>query len=300
MGDHHHQHQHGHHHPDAGEGRIALAFALNLGFSIIEFIGGLLTNSTAILADAVHDFGDAMAIGFGWWMARWSVRGADPRFTYGYSRLSLLGALVNSLILVSASVWVLWQAVPRLFEPVMPHAPGMIALAVLGIAVNGYAAYRLREGTTLNERVLNWHLLEDVLGWVAVLVVSLVLLVADWPILDPLLSVLFTAFILFNVSRLLRQTIKLFLQGVPDRVLQRQLSDTLASTPGVAAVHHLHLWSLDGERHVLTAHLDLAETLTPEQQRLLKQTLAERLAPYALAHTTLEFELPDEHCRDAP
>jgi len=294
---HHHHHHHKHDDENPSQ-RIAWAFFLNVGFTMIEFIGGLLTNSTAILADAVHDLGDSLAIGSAWVLNKLSGRDPSHRYTYGYQRLSLVGALVNAIILVVGSVWILTLAIPRLWQPEMPHAEGMMALAVLGVAVNGFAAYKLSRGKTMNERVLNWHLLEDVLGWVAVLIVAIVLMFADWPILDPLLSIAFTLFILINVFRSLWQTIKLFVQAAPDEAMTAQLNQALRSLTEVDDVHHLHVWSLDGEQHVCTAHLLLHTDYNVSELRQLKAQLAELLQPFQLAHTTIEFEFPDEHCRD--
>ena len=294
-----HQHKHSHHH-DASEKRIATAFFLNVGFTIIEFIGGVLTNSTAIMADAVHDLGDSLSIGSAWLLNRLGRKSADKEFTYGYRRLSLLGALVNGLVLIAGSLWVLSEAIPRLADPLMPVTEGMIALAILGVTVNGFAAYRLSKGTTLNERILNWHLLEDVLGWVAVLVVAIVLQFFDWPILDPLLSVAFTLFILFNVLRNLWVTGKLFFQAAPDKGLHDKIERSLLGVDGVSEVHHQHLWSLDGEKHVLTAHivLDQNEDFSTNQYFTIKQSISRALEQYTLAHTTVEIELKQESCRD--
>lgn len=300
---HHHHHLHGHHHhhsaDDHGTQRnMAWAFFLNLGFSLVELIGGVVFNSTAILADAVHDLGDSMAIGLAWVLQKFSARTADERFTYGYRRFSLLGALINTVILTTASIWVLTEAISRLKNPVMPDATGMLWLAFLGVAVNGYAAWRLRKGKSLNERSLNWHLLEDVLGWVAILILAVVLHFFSWPILDPLLSIVFTAFILFNVLKLLFATSKVFLQAVPDGDLRGTILARLEKFAEVREVHHLHFWSLDGERHVLTAHLLLQDCLSAEAQMALKERIAEQLAEYHLEHTTIEFEFPGELCRD--
>ena len=289
---HNHKHDHG-----ASE-RIGYAFFLNFFFTIIEFIGGWLTNSTAIMADAVHDLGDTLSIGLAWILGKLSTKSPSDRFTYGYARLSLLGALINGAVLIIGSVWILLEAVPRLFEPEMPHAQGMFWLAILGVVVNGYAAFKLSKGKTLNERVLNWHLLEDVLGWVAVLIVSIVLLFADWPILDPMLSIAFTLFILINVLRNLTITIKLFLQATPDKSMRENILKKLSDVEHVETVHHLHLWSLDGERHVLTAHLVLDKPLEMNLQTKIKSAIAEQLAEFDLAHTTIEFEQPSEACRD--
>ena len=289
----HHTHQH-----DTSSGRIGIAFALNFAFTIIEFVGGLLTNSTAIMADAVHDLGDTLSIGLSWALSRLSGRDPDEAYTYGYHRLSLLAALINGVVLIAGSIWVLSEALPRLLDPQMPHAEGMFWLAILGVGVNGYAAWRLSKGRTLNEKVLNWHLLEDVLGWASVLIVSIVLLFSDLPILDPLLSIVFTLFILMNVLRNTMKTIRIFLQSVPDRAMLEDIRNRLAGLDCVRHVHYLHLWSLDGERNVLTAHLEIDRMISAEEQKQIKQAIRTRLADLPLAHTTIEFELPDEPCRD--
>ncbi|RUO46276.1 cation diffusion facilitator family transporter [Pseudidiomarina donghaiensis] len=292
---HHHNHDHS---KDMPSNRLGWAFVLNFVFTIIEFIGGFLTNSTAILADAVHDLGDSLSLGLAWVLNKLGKKQANQHFTYGYKRLNLAGAFINAVVLIAGSAWVLVEAIPRLWNPQMPIADGMIALAVVGITVNGFAAYKLSEGKTLNERVINWHLLEDVLGWVAVLIVGIVLLFVDWPILDPILSIGFTLFILVNVLRNLWATLKLFIQATPDKKTYRQVADALLELPHIADLHHLHFWSLDGEEHVLTVHLVLSKNLDIEARSDLKQRIDDVLAPYALSHTTVELEDPDEACRD--
>lgn len=295
---------HSHHHDNhdsqdhGAAGRIGWAFWLNAVFMVIEFIGGWLTNSTAIMADAVHDLGDSLALGTAWLLERVSRKRADAAYTYGYRRLSLFGAFINAVVLVVGSVFVLLQSLPRLLAPEMPQVQGMLGLAVLGIVVNGVAVLKLRQGATLNEKVLNWHLLEDVLGWVAVLLVSLVLLVVEWPVLDPLLAVVFTLLILLGVWRSLKETLRLFFQAVPTDLLTHRIHLQLLELEPVAAIHHEHLWSLDGEHHVYTAHLVLKRALGFDEQRALKLAIAELLQPFALTHTTIELELPEEVCRD--
>jgi cobalt-zinc-cadmium efflux system protein len=291
-----HDHHHHHHHGESGN--IATAFWLNFSFTLVELIGGLLTNSVAILADAMHDLGDSLAIAFAWGASKMAQKGANDRYSYGYRRWSLLSALVNSTILVIGSVWVLSEAIPRLFAPQTPYAPGMIGLALLGVLVNGAAVYKLRFGKTQNEQVLSWHLLEDVFGWVAVLIGSLILLVTDWVWIDPVLSIGFSLFILLNVWRNLRKTIALFLQVTPDPVLYKDLNTQLQQLPFVQEAHHLHLWSLDGEKHVLTVHLRLNEAANSVQLAHYKAEISKLLLPYQLAHTTVEFESPEEICRD--
>ena len=288
---------HDHTHADRSN-RMGWAFILNLSFSIIEFIGGWLTNSTAIMADAVHDLGDSLSIGSGWLLDRLGNRKADTQFTYGYRRLSLVGAFVNGLVLTGGSIWVISEAVPRLLNPVMPHTDGMLALAVLGVMVNGYAAYKLRSGKTLNEKILNWHLMEDVLGWLAVLIVAIVMPIVDLPILDPLLSIGFTVFILINVLKNLLKTGRLFAQGTPNANTVDTITQSLQSLDKVESVHHLHLWSLDGEQHVLTAHVRAHPLESLEDYSNLKGTIRTLLLNQDIAHTTIEIELSNEVCRD--
>lgn len=286
------------HSSDASSQRIGWAFALNVGFTIIEFIGGLLTNSTAIMADAVHDLGDSLSIGTAWVLSKLSKKQADSSFTYGYKRLSLLGALINGIVLIAGSIWVLTQAVPRLFDPVMPEAEGMLALAILGVTVNGFAAYKLSAGTTLNEKVLNWHLLEDVLGWAAVLIVSIVLMFVEVPILDALLAVGFTLFILFNVVVNTWRVIKLFVQAVPDDGLIEKVREKLLTISLVDTIHHEHAWSLDGESTVYTAHLEVGKPMSSNELVDVKSDISVKLQEFEFSHTTIELEFPQENCRD--
>jgi len=257
-----------------------------------------LTNSTAIMADAVHDLGDSLSIGLAWLLNQISDKHANDKYSYGYQRFSLLGALINGVVLVSGSIWVLSEALPRLSNPEMPDAQGMILLSVFGVAVNGFAVYKLSRGKSLNERVLNWHLLEDVFGWIAVLIVAIVLLFAEVPILDPILSIGFTSFIMFNVIKNLIETVKIFLQATPDEATRAKIINDLRSLKYISDIHHVHLWSLDGNNHVLTAHLVLDVSVNQLTQTKIKNEIATLLLPYELSHTSIELESPDEYCRD--
>jgi cobalt-zinc-cadmium efflux system protein len=252
-----HDHNRNHSHLPAQDSTraIRIAFLLNLAFTIIEIIGGYWTNSLAILADALHDLGDSATLGLSWQLERYSRRRKDAHFSYGYRRFSLLAALFSTVILIAGSLLVLSEAIPRLLNPEHSNASGMLLFALLGIAVNGLAAFRLRQSRSMNARVVAWHLIEDVLGWVAVLIVSVALLVADIHFLDPLLSILITLYVLYNVVNNLRKTLTLFLQGVPEGLDLYELEKRLLAIPKVHSAHHIHVWSLDGENHVLTAHV---------------------------------------------
>jgi cobalt-zinc-cadmium efflux system protein len=276
---------------------IGLAFWLNLGFTLLEIVGGLWTNSMAILSDAVHDLGDSFSLGMAWLLERRAQKGSDATFSYGYGRLSLLSALLNTIVLITGSLLVLSHAVPRLLNPEPTNAPGMLAFAVVGIMVNGAAAWRLRGEAGLNARVVSWHMIEDVLGWVAVLVVSIVLFFTEAYILDPLLSIFITLYVLFNVAKNLRKTAVLFLQGTPDGLNVSELEQQIAELPQVQAVHHVHTWSLDGEHHVFSAHLVVDEAVSRAEANELKRQVRALLNGHEFTHTAVEIEFSDECCQ---
>ncbi|MEQ6165858.1 cation diffusion facilitator family transporter [Ekhidna sp. MALMAid0563] len=287
---------HSHHHHDHPEGNIKVAFFLNLGFAIIEIIGGLWTNSVAILSDALHDLGDSLTLGVSWYFARIAKKDRNQKYSYGYKRFSVLGAIINSIVLVTGSIFIIIEAIPRLLNPVTPNTEGMIYLAIGGVIVNGAAAFRLSKGHSLNEKAVYMHLLEDVLGWVAVLVGALVMNFWDLPILDPLLSVLIAAFILYNVFKNLRESFRIILQGTPSDISIKKIHQVIRDIPKVLDVHDCHTWSLDGEYHILSIHLVIKEDLPLSELENIKIETKQRVSKLGINHTTIEFETQNEEC----
>ncbi len=281
-------------------GGLRLAFFLNLSFALLELVGGVWTNSLAIISDSLHDLGDSVSLGLSWYLGRYAEREGDGQYSYGYRRYSLLGALFNALILVGGGVLVLSESIPRLLNPEPPNAQGMFIFAVFGIVINGMAALRLRKDTSLNAQMVAWHLLEDVLGWAGVLVVSVVLRLHDIPILDPLLSIVITLYVLYNVAGNLKKTSALFLQAVPDEFDVEEIEAALYAIDDVCDVHHTHVWSLDGEHHVLTTHLVLEDTVTKQTAMDVKCEAKAALADLDLTHLTIEIEYGGESCSMYP
>jgi cation diffusion facilitator family transporter len=288
-------HQHNHTHSHAGN-NIRIAFLLNLGFTLFEAIGGLYVNSVAILSDALHDLGDSFSLGISWYLQKKSGQQSNARFSYGYRRYSLLGALINSLVLIAGSVFVITEAIQRILVPEPSNAAGMIVFAIIGVAVNGYAAWKLSKGKSLNERVVSWHLVEDVLGWIAVLIVAIVLLFTDINYLDPALSLLITLYILWNVVMRLRETLMIFLQAVPSGINIEAIKDRILQLPHVHSLHHTHVWSLEGEHHVFTTHIKLQNIDALEQIIAVKDQVKAILQDYHFEHHTIETELDKETC----
>lgn len=298
MSDHHH-HGHGHSHDHAHDHstrNIQVAFWLNLGFSLLELVGGLYTNSVAVLSDALHDLGDSLSLGTSWYFQKKSQQKRDRYFTYGYRRFSLLGAFINCIILTVGSVFIISESVQRIFNPAQPDAQGMLILAVIGIGVNLVALLRLKKGKSINERVISLHFMEDVLGWVAVLLGSLVMMFYEVPVLDPLLSLGIAAYILFNVYQNMRSVFQIILQGVPENLSEKKIRELIKTFPEVMDTHDIHMWTMDGNYHIVTLHAVIANDLPVSKQEELKKRIKESLNALSIQHVTIELETEAYHC----
>lgn len=267
-----------------------MAFFLNLAFAIIELIGGWFTGSVAIMSSAVHDFGDSISLGLAYFMVHKSYQRKDAEFSYGFRRYSLLSAVITGMVLIGGSIFVLIEAVPRLMNPVPPDAQGMLVFAILGLAVNGFMAYRMSHGDSINEQVISYHFIEDVLGWAMVLIVALVLSFVDWPILDPLLSIAYTLFILYGVVRMMIKTAKIFLQAAPDCMSILDLETKIKAIKGVKDVYDTHFWSLDGQKHVLTTHVKVDDTASQSTCEEVKDQIRVLLKSVGNIISTIEVE----------
>ncbi|MEL7625047.1 MAG: cation diffusion facilitator family transporter [Clostridiales bacterium] len=291
-----HNHHHGHNHSHGSDGNIGIAFFLNLSFTILELVGGIFTNSIAIISDAVHDFGDSLSLGLAWYFQKLSKKGSTKQYTYGYKRFSLLGAIVNSVVLVVGSIYILSEAIPRFFAPQETNPIGMLALAIVGIVVNGIAVLRTRNASSINERVVSLHMLEDVLGWVAVFFGSIIMHFTGLTIIDPILSIAIACFVLFNVFKNIKQVLPILLQGTPAEIDREHIIERLNEIGQVRNIHDLHIWSLDEAYNVLTAHVALTEAVPMTGLVELKSKIRDILKEEGIQHATLEFEMPDEAC----
>jgi cobalt-zinc-cadmium efflux system protein len=290
---HNHHHTHDHHHHSVSN--IKVAFWLNTGFAILELIGGFYTNSIAILSDSLHDFGDSLSLGLSYYFQKKSTQKRDHQFSYGYRRFSLLGAFINSLVLIVGSIFIIQELLERFTHPEPASAEGMFFFALIGVVVNCIAVLRLQKGNSVNERVISLHFLEDILGWVAVLIGSIVMIFVDVPLLDPILSLLITCFILFNIYRNMKAAFRIILQGVPENVDVSAIEKKILSMEGVKDVHDLRTWTMDGNYNVLTLHIvtDWNETTQIEE---LKRNVRHALEHMNIAHATIEIEPPDHNC----
>jgi len=271
------------------EKRVRLAALLNLAFTIVEIVGGFWTNSLAILSDALHDFGDSVALLASWLFERGARKLPDTNRTFGYQRLSLFSAIFSASILIGGSIVIIFQAIPRLLNPELVNASGMVGIAFLGILFNGLGFFQLKKGESINEKVLSWHLLEDVIGWAGILVGGVIIYFWNIYILDPILTIGLTVFILYGVTKSLREALNILLQGVPRHINLEEVTADITSLEGVIGLHDLHIWSLEGETDILTAHVVLEERLLKNPDETQK-TIKEILRKHHIEHSTVEIE----------
>ena len=272
---------------------ILVAFILNLAFSVFEFFGGIFTGSVAIVSDAVHDLGDAASIGASYILEKKSRRQPDGKYTYGYARYSVVGGVITTLILLFGSVMVIVNAVGRIINPVEINYNGMIVFAVIGALVNFAAALVTRDGDSINQKAVNLHMLEDVLGWIVVLIGAVVMRFTDFKVIDPVLSIGVAVFILVNAVQNLKEVLDVFLEKIPHGIDIDEIKEHILKIDGVLGVHHIHIWTMDGRSNYATMHI-----VANGDPHEVKHAVREELAEHGIGHATLELEAEGEHCHE--
>jgi cobalt-zinc-cadmium efflux system protein len=269
---------------------LSFALVLNLIFNVIVIVGGLLTNSIAILADAVHDVGDTLAIFIAWFLQKFSEKGRDSDFTYGYKRFSVLGAAITSTIVICACFVVLWEAINRFFQPVTPSSTGMLLVAILGVILKGLSIYSLYGGKTFNERSIYVHLFGDVIEWIVVLILSIVLIFVNIPILDPLASIAISLWIIYNLGTNLYRSLKVLVQRVPDKFDIESFKNQVLDINGVTNIQDLHVWSLDGLSNVISIKINVSNDNNLENLNHIKSEINWIAKEFNVIDSTIEIK----------
>ena len=275
------------------ERNILIAFILNLSFSILEFIGGMVTGSVAIASDAVHDIGDAASIGISYFFERKSKKQPDDEYTYGYARYSVIGGFITTLILLVGSALMIYNAIGKIIAPIPIHYNGMIVFAVVGVCVNFCAAFITRKGNSHNQKAVNLHMLEDVLGWIVVLVGAVLIRFTNLAIIDPIMSIGVSLFIFVTAIRNLKEVTDLFLEKVPRNIKVAEIEEYIKKVDGILDVHHIHIWSLDGYSNYATLHV-----VTDSEPHSIKETIRRELCKHKITHVTIECETGTENCQE--
>ena len=274
------------------EKNILTAFTLNLLFSLIELIGGMITNSVAIISDSIHDLGDALSIGVSFFLEKKSKKKADKKHTFGYIRYSVLGSVITTSILFAGSLLVIIKSIGRIITPEEINYKGMIVLSVFGVIINFIAAYKTKEGSSLNQQSVNLHMLEDTLGWCIVLIGAIIMNYTDISLIDPLMSIAVALFILINSIKNLKRILDLFLEKTPNNIDIEKIEKELINIDGIDNVHHIHIWSIDGYNNYSTLHVVTQEKDTKK----IKDKVRKKLLDCEIVHTTIEIE--DKKCND--
>ncbi|MDR1354384.1 MAG: cation diffusion facilitator family transporter [Oscillospiraceae bacterium] len=277
---------------------IGFALALNLIFFAIEILGGVLTHSMAVISDVIHDSGDLVAIGISWFAEKVSEKRPNERYTYGYGRFSFLGALVNSLILLASSAVILQHAIPRLLAPVAVDHDGMVGLALLGLLFKGSAVLKTAKKRGIGERVVNLHLMLDVLNWAGVLVVGVLIKIFNVMILDPLLSLGIVAFVIVNVFRNFKVIFEVLLEMAPRNVNMQALQGAILEHENIVSIHHIHIWLADGVNPYSTLHVVVRDGLEDLEFSEVKKYVKKVMENNHIGHVTVEIEFECEHCQE--
>ena len=275
------------------ERNILIAFILNLSFSVFEFFGGIFTGSVAIVSDAVHDVGDAASIGVAYFLERKSKKEPDEQYTYGYARYSVIGGLITTIVLLIGSALMIYNAVCRIITPTQINYNGMLLFAVVGVCVNLCAAFFTRESGSFNQKAVNLHMLEDVLGWVVVLVGAIAMRFTNFAVIDPIMSIGVSLFILSNAIKSLKEIADLFLEKAPRNIEVAEIKKHIVEIEGILDVHHIHIWSMDGQNDFATMHI-----VTDSEPHIIKEEIRSELREHGIGHVTIEIEASTEHCHD--
>ena len=279
---------HNHEHSHKTEKNILIAFILNISFSIFEIIGGIITGSIAIISDAIHDAGDAISIGISYFLERKSNKKSDKNYTFGYRRYSIIGALISTCILLIGTFIVIYNAIGRLFNPVDINYNGMIIIAIVGVIINFLAAYCTREGDSLNQHAVNLHMLEDVLGWVVVLIGSIVIKITNFVYLDSIMSIGISIYLIIESIKNLKKIMNILLIKIPEGITVEEVKEKILKIKEVKDVHHVHIWTIDGEKNYATIHV--------VADKNIKEEIREKLKEIGIHNVTIELETSKEKC----
>lgn len=279
---------HNHEHNHKTEENILIAFILNISFSIFEIIGGKITGSIAIISDAIHDAGDAISIGISYFLERKSNKKSDKNYTFGYRRYSIIGALISTSILLIGTFIVIYNAIGRLFNPVDINYNGMIIIAIVGVIINFLAAYCTREGDSLNQHAVNLHMLEDVLGWVVVLIGSIIIKITNFVYLDSIMSIGISIYLIIESIKNLKKIMNILLIKIPEGITVEEVKETVLKIKEVKDVHHVHIWTIDGEKNYATIHV--------VADKNIKEEIRENLKELGIHNVTIELETSKEKC----
>lgn len=279
-------HNERHNHHKKASDNLAFVFFINLTFNIIVILGGLATNSMAILADCIHDMSDTISMALAWVLEKIAQKGATDKYSYGYQRFSILGAVITSVFVIVMAFFILQESIPRIFSPEGVDGGGMLVIAIIGLVFKSVSVYRLHGGETFNEKAILYHLLGDIFEWIAILILSILIIFWDVSFLDPFVSIGIAIWLIFNLGRTLFKSVEVLLQKVPDNVDLSILKEEILEINGINSINNIHLWSLDGIDSILTLKLNV----DGEMESKIKEEIYNIASMYHIVDITVEYE----------
>ncbi len=302
---HHHEHEHGHHHHhvvdfESVNRAFYIGIGLNLLYTFIEYAVGYRINSLALLSDATHNLSDVASLFISLIGMKLSQKAATQLYTYGYKKSSILASLINALLLMYIVVRICIEACERLANPPEMVGSAIMITAFIGVIINAASAFLFYKGqhSDINIKGAFLHLIVDALVSVGVIISGAIVYFTGWHIADPISSFIVAIVILVSTWGLLKESMKLILDGVPSGIDSEEIKRCLESHPMVQAVHHIHIWALSSDKNALTAHIVLKECVNTRAFMEIKHELKHRLLELHIAHTTLEIDAPDCHCEE--
>ena len=284
-------------HKDYSVQNIRFSFFVNLIFAVIEIVGGFLTNSLLIISNGIHDVGDTISLGISWYLEKISKKPSNKEYTYGYRRYSLLASLINASFIMATSFVIIFEAITRLINPEIINIKGLFIFGCLGVLFNGSAIIKLLKGKTYNEKFAMLHLLDDILGWIVVIIVSFIMLISNkFSYLDPLFSILISIFMIFIVIKNTKDVLSIFLQSVPKNIDIARIRKLLLSIKPIKEIHDVHIWTVDGDYNVLSVHITIDENISTNDYNKIKQYVRNVLTSENIHHATIEICLENEQC----
>jgi cobalt-zinc-cadmium efflux system protein len=281
-----------HNHSHGVVKNLTVAFLLNASFTIIQLIGGIYTGSTMLISEAIHDLGDTISLGISVKFEKLANKKHDAKYTFGYQRFSILAAFINSITLVCFSLFIVIEAMPKIFDTTIININTVVWLAVLGIIFNGLAVLRTLKASKWNEKVVNLHLMEDFFGWVVVLITGVIINYTSWYILDPIVSIILALIIAYSSIKNVIKISKILLQSTPDTINNTVIMHKIYELSEIVEIHDLHFWTMDETKTLASLHI-----VTNDYQESLRDKIDSIMQNYGVDHCVIQIELIGEECR---
>lgn len=287
-------HDHDHYHE--AKKNILYGIILNSVFTVVELVGGILSNSLALLSDTIHDFSDSVALGISYYANQKAQSSPTKTMTFGYRRTTILAALINSTFLIVLTLLIFYRAYLRILNPEPVDGKIVFVIAIFGIITNGSIALKMFRGKDkdLNIKSVFWHIMEDFLGWIGILIAGAIISLTGAYIIDPIISIMIGLIVIYSAWDIIKSSVNIILEGVPEGLNIEEIEDVIKNIENVNGVHDVHVWSLGTNYNALSAHVVITNMTVDQSHKILDKINSILKEKFNIKHTTIEFEC--SHC----